>query len=334
MTITEESRCSFVTEYFDVQANLMRQYMLLFYPADNSVEMIDMKNRRIFLKRVKYPQVSLKQLFIGSSVTIYSRVLKIVDFGDEVTRRHFSKNEEGLVIIHGEGVLSTGNIITALLDDEMRLINIRMVDPTPEIMKFGIDSRLIAVHIGGSNIPAKTERLTSKYVDVIVLTDPDDVVHAGEEIFSAPSTATLKNCAICLIKPHVIGSGLAGHIVQRIFDEGFMVTAMGSFNLSAADAEDFLEVYRGVVPEHSKLVEHISSAACWAMEVRAENVVEALRAVCGPHDPEVCHILFPHTIRSKFGVDLVHNGVHCTDLVEDGPLESEFFFQLMSQKAN
>ena len=120
--------------------------------------------------------------------------------------------------------------------------------------------------------------------------------------------------------------------MQRILDEGFDVTALGMFSLTTADCEDFFEVYNGVVPEYKKLVEHCSSAAVWAIEVQAENAVAALRAVCGPHDPEICHVLFPHTIRAKFGSDRVRNAVHCTDLAEDGPLESEFFFSLLLNK--
>ena len=334
MSIVDGTRYSFVAEYFDPQANLQRQYMLFYYVSDNSVEMHDIKNRRIFLKRVKYPQLSVKELFVGASVTVYGRVLKLVDFGDDVTRGQFAKNEEAIVVVFGESLYQCGDAVQELSNADMRIINLRMADATPTLRSaFGIDSRLIAVHVGGSGISEKVASFSKKFPESIVITDTSDLIAVGTEVFtSAPTTATMKNCAVCVIKPHAIGSGQGGAILQRIFDEGFKVTALGSFNLSGADAEDFLEVYRGVVPEYKKLTEHMASAACWAMEVRAENAVAALRAVCGPHDPDVCHVLFPHTLRSKFGSDRVLNGVHCTDLTEDGPLESEFFFDLMLRK--
>ena len=36
---------------------------------------------------------------------------------------------------------------------------------------------------------------------------------------------------------------------------------------------------------------------------------------------EVCRHLRPHTLRAKYGENKVQNGVHCTDLPEDGSLE-------------
>lgn len=55
--------------------------------------------------------------------------------------------------------------------------------------------------------------------------------------------------------------------------------------------------------------------------IRQENVVNAFRAICGPHDPEIAKTIRPNTIRAKFGIDRVKNAVHCTDLPEDGVLE-------------
>ena len=40
----------------------------------------------------------------------------------------------------------------------------------------------------------------------------------------------------------------------------------------------------------------------------------------------------PETIRAKFGVDRVRNAIHCTDLPEDGVLESEYFFDILSDR--
>lgn len=33
--------------------------------------------------------------------------------------------------------------------------------------------------------------------------------------------------------------------------------------------------------------------------------------------------------RAKFGLDRVRNAVHCTDLPEDGVVESEYFFNIL-----
>jgi hypothetical protein len=37
----------------------------------------------------------------------------------------------------------------------------------------------------------------------------------------------------------------------------------------------------------------------------------------------------PHTLRARFGASRVRNAVHCTDLEEDGSLESSYFFNVL-----
>lgn len=55
--------------------------------------------------------------------------------------------------------------------------------------------------------------------------------------------------------------------------------------------------------------------------------MQAVREMCGPHDPEIAKHLKPNTLRAKFGYDRVRNAVHCTDLPEDGTLEVRYFFE-------
>lgn len=41
-----------------------------------------MKNHKVFLKKIQYPDIQVKDLYIGNVVICYSRQLKVVDFGD------------------------------------------------------------------------------------------------------------------------------------------------------------------------------------------------------------------------------------------------------------
>lgn len=59
--------------------------------------------------------------------------------------------------------------------------------------------------------------------------------------------------------------------------------------------------------------------------------VEAFRQLVGPRDPELARVLRPNTLRARFGVSRVRNAIHCTDLVEDGPLEASYFFNVLQQ---
>ncbi|EAN99781.1 nucleoside diphosphate kinase, putative [Trypanosoma cruzi] len=331
--MTTTSRYAFKVDYYDPQANLTRQYLLLYYTEDATIEMHDLKTKRVFLKRCAYPSLGVQELFIGATVNIFSRSLKLVDYGDEATRQHFSAAMgEFILIITENGFRSVGTIVDKIISQGLRIKNIRLVDlPDNMCLQFGISSRCIVILVKGSEAAEKVVLLNEAFQNVtVVVSNPTDVGLLSDVAFGpGKTTAMMKNCSICVIKPHAITSGYQGAIIQRLIDEGFYITALGMYTLSLTDAEDFLEVYNGVVPEYKRLVEQMSSGPCWAIEVYAENAVTALRAVCGPHDPEVCHVLFPHTIRSKYGIDRTRNSVHCTDLEEDAPLESEFFFSLL-----
>jgi len=64
-----------------------------------------------------------------------------------------------------------------------------------------------------------------------------------------PTTAVFTNCTCVVIKPHVVAAGLAGQAIDAILEEGFEISAMQMFNLDKPTAEEFFEIYRGVLPE-------------------------------------------------------------------------------------
>ncbi len=144
------------------------------------------------------------------------------------------------------------------------------------------------------------------------------------------NTVTFDNCTLCVIKPHIVRDGKVGEIITAITDAGFEVSALQSFNLNRVTAEEFLEVYKGVLPEFSAYVEELSSGTCVALEVRAEDAVNVFRQFAGPHEVEIAKHIRPQTLRARFGSDKVKNAIHCTDLEEDGSLEVEYFFSILS----
>jgi nucleoside-diphosphate kinase len=48
--------------------------------------MYDLKNKRVFMKRMAVEGVSTRELFIGSYVNVHSRQLKLVDYADVFTK--------------------------------------------------------------------------------------------------------------------------------------------------------------------------------------------------------------------------------------------------------
>ncbi|XP_073957308.1 nucleoside diphosphate kinase homolog 7-like isoform X2 [Choristoneura fumiferana] len=112
-----------------------------------------------------------------------------------------------------------------------------------------------------------------------------------------PFRATFKNCTCCIIKPHAIIDGNLGAILEQIAtSDKFYVSAMAMFSVKIHNAQEFFEVYKGVLQEYEDL----------------------------------CRQLYPDSIRALYGKDIIHNAVHCTDLPEDGEQEVEYFFKLLA----
>lgn len=111
------------------------------------------------------------------------------------------------------------------------------------------------------------------------------------------TTAVLDNCTLCLIKPHMLRDGNLGKVIDMILEAGFEISAMESFNLTRPVLEEFLYVYRGVLPEYLPLIEHLASGPTIALEIRQQDAVNRFRELCGPHDPEIARHLRPNTIR-------------------------------------
>lgn len=54
----------------------------------------DVKNRRTFLRRTKYESSHVEDLYVGSKVTVFSRHLTIVDYGNLYTSRKLGSRKE------------------------------------------------------------------------------------------------------------------------------------------------------------------------------------------------------------------------------------------------
>ena len=146
------------------------------------------------------------------------------------------------------------------------------------------------------------------------------------------TSAMFTNCTCAVIKPHAIQAGFAGQIIDSILDQGFEISAMQMFHLDRPTAEEFFEIYQGVLPEFPQMTEQMTTGPCIAMEIRQENAVKAFRDLVGPMDPEIAKSLRPNTLRARFGIDRTRNAIHCTDLPEDGTLESEYFFSIQQDE--
>lgn len=369
MAATEE-RYAFRVQWFDPQAQIIRPYLLTFYPRDNSIEMFDIKNKRAFLKRSEYCELGVGDFHIGSYVTVHARQLEIIQYADAFTKRTLeARKGRTLALVKPDAYNNIGSIMTAISDIGLQVSRLRMVKMTPEQAEIFCDGQhsaekhvahltsdvSVAMEIVGDDAvngwlnligppnPQDAKRAAPESIRAAIATDDvRNAVHGSENAEAAAreidfffidktqtwaTTALFNNCTLCIIRPHAVRD--AGAIVGRILEEGFEISAMRLWHMDTVTVEEFLDVYKGVLPEYLEMCHQLVVGPALVMEIRQENAVNAFRQLVGPHDPEVAKHLRPDTIRAQFGVDRVRNAVHCTDLPEDGLLEVEYFFNIL-----
>lgn len=111
----KEERYVFETQWYDQQADVIRRYRLFFFPETNSIEMWDKKTHQVFLKRIQAPQLTLGQLYVGGKVTIYGRLLEIMEYGDVATAaKQTGQRESTFAMIKPCSYQNFGKIIDAV----------------------------------------------------------------------------------------------------------------------------------------------------------------------------------------------------------------------------
>lgn len=65
-----------------------------------------------------------------------------------------------------------------------------------------------------------------------------------------PVTAVFSNCTCCIVKPHILREGRLGSVLSAIAQEGYHITALKMVYMENANAAEFYEVYKGVVPDY------------------------------------------------------------------------------------
>lgn len=96
--------------------------------------------------------------------------------------------------------------------------------------------------------------------------------------------------------------GMTGKIISAITEAGFRIGAAQMMVLEKANAEEFLEVYKGVVHEYNGMVAELTAGACIALEVLSDtqNTVQVFRELAGPADP----VSFLFVTMSLWGCDV------------------------------
>uniref|UniRef100_G3PKD7 Nucleoside diphosphate kinase homolog 7 n=1 Tax=Gasterosteus aculeatus aculeatus TaxID=481459 RepID=G3PKD7_GASAC len=365
-----EDRYAFLTEWYDPTAALLRRYQLFYFPKDSSVEMFDVKNQRIFLRRTRYQELRLEDLFVGNRVNVFSRQLNLIEYGDQYTANKLgSKKERTLALIKPDVVTKIGDVLELIHSSNLLVTKAKMTALTGKqaadfyvehqskpffnnLVQFVSSGPVVALELMGDEAVSIWRRLLGptdssaarkeapRSVRAQFGTDAvKNVGHGSDSLAAAarelefffpstvghgpPNTATCTECTCCIVKPHAVSEGLTGRILNSISAAGFEISALQMFNVDRPNAEEFYEVYRGVVNEYPGMVTELCSGPCLVLEIHGADAPRSFRAFCGPADPEISRRLRPTSLRALYGKDRVKNAVHCSDLPEDGFLEME-----------
>ncbi len=126
-----------------------------------------------------------------------------------------------------------------------------------------------------------------------------------------------------IIKPDAVQARVAGRILARIEEAGFIVRAMRLTRLSRREAEGFYAVHRAR-PFFAGLTEFMSSGPCIVMALEAPDAIVKWRGLMGATDPAKADA---GTLRREFGASIEHNATHGSDAPETAAFELSYFFR-------
>src|SRR3989339_303923 len=135
------------------------------------------------------------------------------------------------------------------------------------------------------------------------------------------------NKTFTMIKPTAVAQKLAGKILDRILEEGYLIISMKLVHLCKRDAEAFYSVHKDR-PFFAELTQYMSSGPIVAAILQKENAVENYRTLIGSTNPADAA---EGTIRKLYGTDLGRNAVHGSDSDENAAIECGFFFSGMEE---
>ncbi|XP_011179111.1 nucleoside diphosphate kinase 7 [Zeugodacus cucurbitae] len=129
-------RLSFIAEWYQEEAAIIRAFTIFFFPTGNAIEVYDQQHKRTFLRRTKMPELSERDFFIGSKINIFGRQFDIVDYADDITKNTLDKyRKKTFLLLKNMCIQHLGTVLCALIDSNFSINRGLMVQFTPEQVK-------------------------------------------------------------------------------------------------------------------------------------------------------------------------------------------------------
>ncbi|XP_044297495.1 nucleoside diphosphate kinase 7 isoform X5 [Varanus komodoensis] len=334
--MSQDERFAFIAEWYDTNASLFRRYELLYYPKDGSVEMYDMKNHCRFLNRTKYEDLHFKDLFVGNRITIFSRHLNLVDYGDQYTARMLgSCKERTLALLKPDTAIKLGEVIDMIINAGFTITKAKMVRLTRgeamdfhaehqakpyynELLEFITSGPVVAMEILGDDAISRWKNLLGPANSVVARTDAPDSIRANfgtdgiRNVAHGPDSLASAARELELFFPSSGGRGPANTAKYTHCTCCVIKPHAVKENLTG-------KIIKAILDEGFE----ISALQMFYMDrANAEEFYAIYKGVVAEYS-EIARYLRPGTLRAIYGKNKIQNAVHCTDLPEDGLLEEE-----------
>mmetsp|Transcript_17734 Transcript_17734/g.54252 ORF Transcript_17734/g.54252 Transcript_17734/m.54252 type:complete len:359 (-) Transcript_17734:135-1211(-) len=347
---------AFRVEWFDETADMVREYRLNRFP-DGTIEMLKVPSKMTFLARCPAPStLGPDQLYVGSTINLYNRQMHIVSYFDGGTEDYLApKRAQGFLLFAGLDRIT--GALRGLEAVGFMTVNLKSVDVSPGtaagLAPNAPNGPCCAIEVVGPLTCGTFDdwldvatKLPGAEEGAWFVPDTPESTKAAVDLFFNSATPmrgtdlSEGDMTLCLVKPHVATSREVGDVLGEITGAGFRIQAAKQLNLTPQMAEEFFDVYRGVVEDFAAQFKSVVDGPVLALQVLpgegvlpGESVVEGFREFCGPLEVEIAKALRPKSLRAGFGKESkpALNAVHCTDMPEDGQLECRFFFNVLAK---
>ncbi len=127
---------------------------------------------------------------------------------------------------------------------------------------------------------------------------------------------------LTIIKPDAMEQHVAGKILARLEEEGFLIVAVRLVRMSEQEAGGFYAVHKER-PFYGDLCRFMSSGPAMPIVLEREDAIACLRNIMGATDPAKSE---DGTIRKAFATSIERNCIHGSDAPETAAAEIGYFF--------
>ena len=191
MAARDDETWLFVVEWFDPMPRLKRMYLLKYFVQQRQVEMVDVKSKKMFLKKSSCPpEITAEDFAVGKKLLLYSRELDIIDYGDLKTKQKLAHQHQQTVVLLGPDIyLQWGSILDSL-NEHLSLVAVKTIYPSIDVAE-----RICQiVHV--SNNRSNIDALCKGVCLVLLLSGPAATETAVDVLSKVMATTTTASSVI------------------------------------------------------------------------------------------------------------------------------------------